>query len=349
MNWAQWGLLSVMTLWGANAQPQRANDLNQQGLDAMARGDFEAARKNFDEALHIYLGLGPAFEPHAAVEIMNLGDEASAEGRWLDAEPLFAQAVERARHSLGPRHLYTVTMVNRLANVHVLRGEFDQAEALYMANLAVERELYPRDLQTGHTLSGLGFVHSRQGKPRQALTEAEEGLALTLQAAGESDPEAGTAYANVAQIHRIAGEDDRAVPLLRKAHAIFERAYGADSARLANVLSQEGLEQMYEGNLALANDNMVRAVKMLSASPAGNVNLAVASQNLGLLRFRQKKYAEADRLFAEALKIEEQYEARPGKDMAQTLNLLSLVRQKERRFQDAESLKARAETLTSYR
>jgi tetratricopeptide (TPR) repeat protein len=345
----QWGLLSVMTLWSANAQPQRAREINQQGLDEAARGDFDAARSHLTEALGIYLAMGPAFAPHAAIENMNLGDEASAEGRWADAESFFEQAVEGGRHSLGPRHLYTVTMANRLANVRVLRGEFDLAEALYTGNLAIEREVYPRDLQTAHTLSGLGFLHSRQGKQQQALAEAEEGLALTIQAAGDSDPETGTAYANVAQIHRIAGDNDRAVPLLRKAHAIFERAYGPDSPRLANVLSQEGLELMYDGDLALANDDMVRAVKVLSASPAGNVNLAVAEQNLGLLRLRQKKYAEADRLFSQALKLEEQYQARPGRDMAQTLELLSAVRQKERRFEDAESLKARAATLTSYR
>lgn len=349
MCWVGWVVLSATTLWGANAQPQRAKEINQQGLDEVARGDFDAARSHLSEALRIYLALGPAFAPHAAIETMNLGDEATAEGHWLEAQSFFEQALARARASLGRRNLYTVTMTNRLANVHVVRGEFGPAEALYTGNLAIERELYPRDLQTAHTLSGLGHLHSRQGKMRQALAEAEEGLALTIQAAGESDPETGMAYANVAQIHRVAGENDRAVPLLRKAHAIFERAYGPDTPRLASVLSQEGLELMYDGKLTLANDDMVRAVKMLSASPAGNVNLAVAEQNLGLLRLRQKKYAEADRLFSQALRLEEQYEARPGREMAQTLSLLSLVRGKERRFEDAESLKARAATLTSYR
>lgn len=349
MIWVQWGLLSVLTLWSANAQPQRAKELNQRGLDEVARGELEAARNDFNEALRIYLGLGPRFEAHAAIAVMNLGDEATAEGHWAESESLFAQAVARAKHSLGPRHLYTVTMANRLANVRVVRDEFDPAEAVYTENLAIEREFYPRDLQTARTLSGLGYLHSRQGKPRQALAEAEEGLALTIQAAGDSDSEAGIAYANVAQIHRVAGNHDRAVPLLRKAHAIFERAYGPDSPRLASVLSQEGLELMYDGDLALANDDMARAVKLLSASPAGNVNLAVAKQNLGLLRLRQKHYAEADRLFSEALRLEEQFEASPGKDMAQTLTLLSFVRQKEKRFEDAEGLKARAATLTSYR
>lgn len=349
MIWVQWGLLSAVTLWGANAQPQRAREINQQGLDEVVRGDFDAARSHLSEALRIYLALGSEFAPHAAIETMNLGDEATAEGHWVEAQSFFEQAQARAKASFGPQNIYTVTITNRLANVHVVRGEFDPAEALYSENLAVERKLYPRDLQTGHTLSGLGHLHARQGKTRQALAEAEEGLALTIQAAGESDPEAGLAYANVAQIHRLAGHHDRAVPLLRKAHAIYERAYGPDSPRLASVLSQEGLEEMYEGKLALANDDMMRAVKLLSASAATSVNLAVAEQNLGLLRLRQKKYAEADRLLSHALKLQDQYRARPGADMAQTLSLLALVREKERRFEDAESLKARAATLTSYR
>ena len=351
VNWVRVGLLSTITvsLAAADTPPERAKLLNEQGLGESERGDYSAARAHLSEALGIWRSLGPNFNPHIAIELINLAEVACGEGNWGEGATLFEQALERSRSAFGPRHMTTITAMNRLANVSVVRGEFERAEALYREALAAGRELYPNDLQTAYTLAGLSYLHSREGRQQEALAEAEEALSLTLQAAGENSSEAGAAYANVAQIHRLAGNLDRAVPLLRKARAILERTLGPQHPRSASALSQEGLILMYEGKLTEAEREMVHAVELLSVQRASNVNLAVAEQNLGLLRLRQKKYTEADRLFSGALALEEQYAARPNAEMADTLRLLSEVREKERRFEEADSLKARAATISSYR
>jgi hypothetical protein len=64
---------------------------------------------------------------------------------------------------------------------------------------------------------------------------------------------------------------------------------------------------------------------------------------------RQKKYADADRWLTSALSLEEQYLARPGIEMASTLQMLSEVRRRERRFEEAARLEDRAHTIQSYR
>jgi tetratricopeptide (TPR) repeat protein len=349
VNWVCFGLLPVMVVATAGAQPEKGKELNERGLAAEARGDSAAARSDLSEALRIWQSLGSQFELHAAIEMMNLGDLLCAQGEWSEGAKLLEQALERNRRLSGPRHLRTITNLNRLGNAYIVRGEPERAEPLYREALAIERELYPNDIQTAHTLAGLGMLLLRQGKPEEGLARAEEGLAITLRAVGESDPEAGMAYLNVGQMHRSAGHTDRAIPLLRKARAIFERALGPTHPRTASALSQEGLALMYSGKLSLAERDMVRAVDMLSRPGGMTVDLAGAEQNLGLLRLRQKKYPEADRLLTSALSLQERYIVRPGAEIATTLDLLSQVRTKERRFDEAARFKDRASAIQAYR
>ena len=342
------GVLSLTVVAAAAGQPQKAWDLNQRGLDASMRGDYAAAERDMREALAIWQSQGREYELHAAIEMMNLGDIVCARGDWNQGIQLFEHALERNR-AMRPRDLATMANMNRLANAYGVRGQLERAEPLYRDALAIERELYPNELQTAHSLIGLASLESRRQNVAEALPAAEEGLAITLRAVGENDPEAGLAYSEVAQLHRIAGRTDRALPLLRKARAIFERTLGPNSPRVGSVLSQEGLALLYEGKLALAEQDLLRAMQLLSQPGGATVERAVAEHNLGLLRMRQKKYRDADGLFVQALSLEEGYSAQPGVEMEDTLKMLSLVREKERRFEDAARFRDRANAIQSYR
>ncbi|HEV2448313.1 MAG TPA: tetratricopeptide repeat protein [Candidatus Sulfopaludibacter sp.] len=348
MTWVWRGVLSLTVVTAAAGQPQKAWDLNQRGLEASTRGDFAGARRDMAEALAIWQSAGREYELHAAIEMMNLGDVLCALGNWNEGVKLFEQALERNR-AMRPRDLATMANMNRLANAYGVRGELDRAGPLYRDALAIERELYANELQTAHSLIGLASLESRRANLAEALAAAEEGLAITLRAVGENDPEAGLAYSEVAQLHRMEGRVDRALPLLRKAQAIFERTLGPNSPRVGSVLSQQGLALLYEGKPALAEQDLVRAMQLLSQPGGSSVERAVAEHNLGLLRMRQKKYREADGLFVQALSIEEQYSAQPGIEMEDTLKMLSQVREKERRFDDAARFRDRANAIQSYR
>ena len=48
-------------------------------------------------------------------------------------------------------------------------------------------------------------------------------------ATGEDSVDAALAYSSVAEAHRIAGAPDRALPLYRKARALYEKALGPGS------------------------------------------------------------------------------------------------------------------------
>jgi hypothetical protein len=80
--------------------------------------------------------------------------------------------------------------------------------------------------------------------------------------------------------------------------------------------------------------------------PACTLERWNAESAFALLRTRQGKYAEADRLFSHILALQEAAQPRPSGALAETLNSLAFVRRKERLFDDADRLTRRAATLS---
>jgi tetratricopeptide (TPR) repeat protein len=331
-------------------QESVASKLNDQGLAATDRRDFAAAKKHFADAIAIWESKGPAYLAHVAVVKMNLAQVYGAEGGRVECARLLEESLAGFRRSLGIRDLRTLSALNVLGGMHMMIGNLARAEELFHEALPIERQMFPRDTQLARTLAGLAALQMRDNRPEQAIPLAEESLAITLQADGENSLDTALAYANVAEGHRVAGRRDRALPLFRKSRAIYERLLGTEHPRVSSVLAQEGLLLLADGKLGMAEDALERAASIARKScPQCVLERAAADNNLALLRIRQGKLDEADRLLTGVLALQEGAPEMPKSELAVTLQSLSLVRQREKRFEDAERLKRRAEVLMSYR
>jgi tetratricopeptide (TPR) repeat protein len=311
----------------AAAHPQQEGlALNQRGLEAADRRDYAEAERYYRQSAGIFRALGPQYEPHLSVELFNLAESLCGQGKWRESQSTFEESLTLTRRTLGPKHIRTVAGLNAMGNISVLLGDPQRAESLLTEALAIARENYPADLQLAHALAGLSSLRLRADKPDEALPFAEEALTVTLKADGDGGAEAAMMYQNVAQIHRAAHRPERAIPLFRKARAILERLGRTGEPRYASLLSQEGLALMDDGKLGLAERGMKRAVELLSRSSAAAFELAAAHNNLGLLRMKQKKYAEADELLSKALSAEEQFNPQDAAQIGRTRDALAKVR-----------------------
>jgi tetratricopeptide (TPR) repeat protein len=334
---------------GAAAQTP-VPDLNDLGNRAVARRDYAAAESYFQKAIEEFRALGPAYEAHLAASLFNLAGAACSEGRRAEGARYYEEALVLHRRSLGPKHLRTVTNLNRLAGNYLTLGDVEKAESLYAEALSIERELYPDDVQLAHSLGGLAAAHLRKGQAADVLPLAEEALEVARKTAGDNSLDAAQMYANVAEIHRTLGRPDRALPLYRKARFIYEKILGPADPRILTTLGQEGLILMNEGKLTLAEEALNRATEGLTRScPSCVPEVSVVENNLGLLRLKQKRYAEADQLLSHVLALQEKYLAKPAREMADTLHNLAVVREKERLHADAVQLQSRATMILGLR
>ena len=348
----KWLLIGMLTAICAAAQTpaETAQSLNTQGNRVAESGNNPEAQRLYREAIQIWRSLGPQFEAHTAGTLLNLAVAMVDGGQRLEAVKISEEALALHRRTLGGRHHRTVTNMNLLASNYLMLGDPDRAEALYQEALPIERELYPRDIQTARTLEGLAYGLVRRRQAREALPLAEEALDMAIQCAGEDGMDAALAYSSVAEVHRAMGSGERALPLYRKARALYQKALGPDHPRVAAILSQEGLILMQDRKFALAGEAMTQSVKSLKAAcPGCLTELAIAESNLGLLRLQQKRYREANEALTSAVELREKFSAKPGSELADSLQNLAIVREKLRLFDDAARLKTRAEMILAYR
>lgn len=338
---------AAAVLLAQNREP--ADDWNDRGLAASARGDYVEAERLLGESVRLWEAMGPRYQAHLAITMMNLAEALCGQGKWKDGASLLTTALDKSRASLGAEHIRSVSAMNFLASADLVLGELEPAAALYTKALDIERRLYPGTAELAATLMGLSSYHARLNHLDAALPPAEESLEVSLRANGEDSIDTAMAYANVAQIHAFSRRFARALPLFRKAEAIYARVLSPQHPRYALVLSQEGLVLADDGKFALADRNMTRAMDILRHCSGCQYQTAIAESNFGWLRYRERKYADADRYLSEALALQESYSAHPGSEMATTLNRLADVRRKENRIADAEQLQRRALTLQSYR
>ena len=357
MNWLRfcerfWVIGCVIGLAGvaaAGAQTALA-DLNELGNRSADRGDFATAEPYYQKAVEQFRAMGPEYEAHLAASLVNLAAANCGQGRRAEGAKYFEEALVLHRRSLGPKDLRTVTNINRMATNYLMLGDGERAQSLFAGALAIERELYPNDAQLAQTLGGLAGVLLRKRQMAEALPMAEEALEIARKSSGDGSLETAQMYANVAEVHRISGRPGRALPLYRKARFIYEKDLGESDIRVASILSQEGLILMDEGKPTLAGQALERAVDLLrQRCPSCVPEMSIAENNLGVLRLKQKRYAEADSLLTHVLALQEKYLVKPGRETADTLRNLSVVREKEQLHADAVRLRNQATMLLSYR
>jgi len=342
-------ILAVCGVLAVAAQPRKAFDENERGVAAASRGDYKEAERLYTESAALWREAGPKYDAHLAITQANLADAFCAQGRREEGAKLITEALGTLRRKLGNKDINTLNTMNSLAGIDVMLGETGAAETLLQEALAAERELFPADIQLTRSLIGLATIRMIRAKYDEGLPLAEEALRNVLKAGADDTMDAALAYSTVAEIHRCAKRPERALPLYRKARAIYERKLGPNSVRVAVILTQEGLILLGEGKVASADKVMTRSLGLVeNGCPGCAAERFVVETNLALVRVQQGKYSEADRLLTGAIALQEKSRTHPGADVASALNTLALVREKEKLYEDAERLHQRAAAILSY-
>jgi non-specific serine/threonine protein kinase len=143
------------------------------GLVSMQQGDLEAARVYFDAGLAISRELDDKYG--IAMSLSFLGDLARTEGKYADARPHFEEAVELFRR-LENRTAVSDAL-NNLGAALVCLGETERAAKCFEEAIRSARELSNR-ITISCSLDGFAAVAERSGDLHKAavLSGAAEGL-----------------------------------------------------------------------------------------------------------------------------------------------------------------------------
>jgi tetratricopeptide (TPR) repeat protein len=137
----------------------------------------------------------------ACFTLNTLASELRDQGKYDEAEPLFREALEVRRETLGNRHPSTLGYINNLGTLLEAKGDLAAAEPLHREALKVRREtLGNRQQDTLTSISNLGTLLKAKGDLAAAEPLCREALKGMRETLGNRHPSTLTSINNLSQL-----------------------------------------------------------------------------------------------------------------------------------------------------
>jgi tetratricopeptide (TPR) repeat protein/class 3 adenylate cyclase len=214
-------------------------------------------------------------------------------GHWTEAEPLYAQALEAARHS-GNRSGEARTL-NFLGLIYRQQGRWAEAETAHRNSLEIWREVGEKR-GVGHTLKHLGRIvqlRQRYGESAVLCEQALELLREVADALGEAK-----ALAYLGNVYRFDGRHEEATAVYQQALEI-SRAIG-DRYDEGEILRRLGQIHHRQGHHDQAKEDFQKSLTIWRGFD-DRYNEAVILDNLGALFRDMARYSEAEAMLGQSL------------------------------------------------
>ncbi len=226
----------------------------------------------------------------------NRGAERFAAHDYSGAERLYLQALEGWKTAPEPRD-QARTMSN-LAVLYRVQRRYGEAESTYREALELlERSGMAESAEAATTLNNLAELYRWRGEPARGEPYARRAVALAERMSPAGDPVAANSLHTLAAITRDRGRLEEALSLYARERERLGNTGAPVVSNLSNAAEIRIAQKRYADAEALAR----RAVDMAETSGAQPRKRALALNNLAqALRF-ERRYDEAEPLYAEAL------------------------------------------------
>ncbi len=292
----------------------------------------------------LILSLGPLTTTNSIQTLEARAAKLFAADRFVEAEPLYRQALAIREESFGLGHPRVATGLNNLALLLESTGRYAEAEPLHRRALMIlETALDAEDAKVAASLSNLASVLQTTGRYTEAEQLYRRALVIDAKASGAEHPDSATGLNNLAGLLREIGRYTEAEQLHRRALAIREKAFGTEHVDVAASLNNLAVLLRTTGRYAEAESLHRRALaireKVLGLD---HTSVATSLNNLAGLLEATGREVEAEPLYIRALAIREKSLGPAHPDVAQSLNNLALLYDASGRHLQAEPLYRRA-------
>jgi hypothetical protein len=211
---------------------------NGLGAVAFARGNASAAEQSWREALRLTRAVRGERDRRIVALLANISSALDRQGQVGEGRRLLEEAIDIAREVHGPRHPIVSGLLSNLAASYLEAQEPAAARPwLERASAALpdeEKYLLSRASLAGNL--GLSYLPD---DPDAARPHFQRAIDLAREAVGEDDERVAFHLVELAECEILAERPEEALPLLRRAEAIYgETAPAGRRARLLFRKSQ---------------------------------------------------------------------------------------------------------------
>jgi tetratricopeptide (TPR) repeat protein len=292
-------------------------------------------------------------------QLIELAVELYTRGRYREALPFAARAVELQREAGDEKSADFAACLENLAGIYEALGQYPAADPLYRRALELRRGLAQGRMDhpyfggftagpLGRCLSLTAGLYRHMGRFAEAEALLQEAVAVNRKALGEHHPSFATTVTSLADVQLAMGKFSTAESLYRQAIETTRQALGEKSPtfadRLVGLATLHTTTGSYEAALSL-----LREAQGIEKAASGENAPSTLNALADLLR-RMGEYAEAERLLQQAVDLRRARdgEAHPGYAMG--LNNLAELYRVMGRYPDAlrlwkQSLELKRQTL----
>lgn len=227
-------------------------------------------------------------------------------------------------------------------------GNYTEALATFQA--AVRTAQHGLDVRTiANTINATGLVYDELGRLTEAMRQYRRVLALLEQLKEKDSLDYAVVLGNLGADMLLQGGGRGAEKVLREAIAIGAGKAEPHNRRMAVIRTSLAQAALESNRLQEAEGLLEDAIVTLRIYPQLPGQLAIAINNLGVLRRLQKRSIEAEGLFQEAIKLTETELSPSHPRLLQFLNNLALAYIDVGRLNDADSAMRRAMNIAESR
>lgn len=268
-------------------------------------------------------------------------------GKLDDAVEPCQRALAITQKLLPSNHPEVLTNLNNLAAIYLSKGEYWQAEPLYVHALAIVGQLIPADPPLVATVEhNLGEVHRLKGEYDEAETLFKRALDIRKKSLPSEDPLIAASANSLGTVCFAKGDYEKAEQLYAQSLTIYQKVLGNNARELIAPLSN--LAELYRTEMKYekAEPLYVRALAIAEQSlPSEHPLVATMLHNLALLYKEEGDFRRARPLLQRALDIRQKILGEHP-DVGATLSGLASSYEAEGDYAKAEPLLQR--TLAIY-
>ncbi len=245
--------------------------------------------------------------PNLAVSIWTLSSLFLSAGRFDEAEKAANEALAIAQENFSQQHPVVLKYQNTIGQIQSANGQHESALRTYQSILDTDLQYHPDDTESIiTTYNNLAFAHSELGRLDEAEQMFRKALAISEQAALESDPQTAMLLQNLAKVLVKGDRFVEARKLFERSLDIHHKLYGAEHSLIANVLSSLGTIHLKLGELDIAASKKQQSIAMYTElMSADHLYTNIVRVSLAEVWFHQGKFKDAENILTAAAKRHE--------------------------------------------
>lgn len=276
------------------------------------------------------------------------------EGNYTVAAEVAKKALQVAEDTFGPEDTNVAATLNLLGLIYQKQGKPGDAEAPLERTLAIiEQARGPNHPDVAAICNNLAGAHKAQGEYAEAAPLYERALSITKESQGSEDPAVAVISNNLAGMYSAQSRYEEAEFMYLHALTICEKHLGHEDTQTTQVrnnlkqmrerwlddLSSERAALLRKKQYPAATAKAEKAVEVAEQAFGGfDAKVAAAHNRLGILRYVQESYDEAETEFQRAVRIKVALGQNDASLAAYLRNLGHVYEHQERYEQSAEQL-----------